>query len=118
MSWPSTLSGAGLYVFLTGWPHVVIDIFHVPPQYFGFTFLLNGIGLIVVFARSPRSCCITVRRRTFCSAALVAQAGVGGAGAAVQLDWAGAGCSACCPGSFVYCSLIGGDQSHRPRAWP
>jgi DHA1 family bicyclomycin/chloramphenicol resistance-like MFS transporter len=44
---PSTLTGAGIYVFLTGWPHVVIDIFHVRPEYFGFTFVLNGIGLVV-----------------------------------------------------------------------
>jgi len=44
---PSTLTCAGIYVFLTGWPHVVIDIFGVRPQYFGFTFVLNGIGLII-----------------------------------------------------------------------
>jgi DHA1 family bicyclomycin/chloramphenicol resistance-like MFS transporter len=44
---PSTLTGAGIYVFLTGWPHVVIDIFHVRPEYFGFTFVINGIGLVV-----------------------------------------------------------------------
>jgi DHA1 family bicyclomycin/chloramphenicol resistance-like MFS transporter len=44
---PSTLTGAGIYVFLTGWPHVVIDIFAVRPEYFGFTFVLNGIGLVV-----------------------------------------------------------------------
>ena len=44
---PSTLTGAGIYVFLTGWPHVVIDIFQVRPEYFGFTFVLNGIGLVV-----------------------------------------------------------------------
>ena len=31
---PATLTGAGLYVFLTGWPHVVIDIFHVAPAIF------------------------------------------------------------------------------------
>ncbi|HKQ11715.1 MAG TPA: multidrug effflux MFS transporter [Rhizomicrobium sp.] len=44
---PSTLTCAGIYVFLTGWPHVVIDIFGVRPEYFGFTFVLNGIGLIL-----------------------------------------------------------------------
>ena len=44
---PSTLTGGGIYVFLTGWPHVVIDIFGVRPEYFGFTFVLNGIGLVV-----------------------------------------------------------------------
>jgi DHA1 family bicyclomycin/chloramphenicol resistance-like MFS transporter len=44
---PATLTGGGMYVFLTGWPHVVIDLYHVAPQYFGFTFVLNGVGLIV-----------------------------------------------------------------------
>jgi DHA1 family bicyclomycin/chloramphenicol resistance-like MFS transporter len=44
---PSTLNCAGIYVFLTGWPHVVIDIFGVRPEYFGFTFVLNGVGLII-----------------------------------------------------------------------
>jgi DHA1 family bicyclomycin/chloramphenicol resistance-like MFS transporter len=44
---PATLTGAGIFIFLTGWPHVVIDIFHVRPEYFGFTFVLNGIGLVV-----------------------------------------------------------------------
>jgi DHA1 family bicyclomycin/chloramphenicol resistance-like MFS transporter len=44
---PSVLTGGGIYVFLTGWPHVVIDIFHVRPEYFGFTFVINGIGLVV-----------------------------------------------------------------------
>ena len=44
---PTTLTGGGLYMFLTGWAHVVIDMYHVPPEYFGFTFVLNGIGLIL-----------------------------------------------------------------------
>jgi MFS transporter, DHA1 family, multidrug resistance protein len=44
---PSILTGGGIYVFLTGWPHVVIDIFQVRPEYFGFTFVINGVGLVV-----------------------------------------------------------------------
>ncbi len=44
---PASLTGGGAYVFLTGWPQVVIGIFHVAPQYFGFTFVLNGVGLIL-----------------------------------------------------------------------
>jgi DHA1 family bicyclomycin/chloramphenicol resistance-like MFS transporter len=43
---PAVLTGGGLYVFLTGWPHVVIGLYHVAPQYFGFTFVMNGVGLI------------------------------------------------------------------------
>jgi DHA1 family bicyclomycin/chloramphenicol resistance-like MFS transporter len=51
---PAILTGSGLYVFLTGWPHVVIDLFHVAPQYFGFTFVLNGVGLIVFSQATAR----------------------------------------------------------------
>ena len=43
-----------MYVYLTGWAHVVIDLFGVAPQYFGYTFLLNGIGLIVVSQATAR----------------------------------------------------------------
>ena len=50
----ATLSGAGLYVYLTGWAHVVIDLFGVAPQYFGYTFLLNGIGLVIVSQATAR----------------------------------------------------------------
>jgi DHA1 family bicyclomycin/chloramphenicol resistance-like MFS transporter len=43
---PAVITGGGLYVFLTGWPHVVINLFGVAPRYFGFTFVMNGVGLI------------------------------------------------------------------------
>jgi DHA1 family bicyclomycin/chloramphenicol resistance-like MFS transporter len=51
---PAILTGSGLYVFLTGWPHVVIDLYHVAPQYFGFTFVLNGVGLIIFSQATAR----------------------------------------------------------------
>ncbi|MDB5735650.1 MAG: hypothetical protein JWN16_2287 [Alphaproteobacteria bacterium] len=51
---PAILTGSGLYVFLTGWPHVVINLYHVAPQYFGFTFVLNGVGLIVFSQATAR----------------------------------------------------------------
>lgn len=51
---PATFTGAGLYVFLTGWPNVVIGMFKVAPEYFGFTFVLNGIGLIAFSQASAR----------------------------------------------------------------
>ena len=44
---PVLLSCCGLYVWLTGWSHVAIQMFGVSPQNFGYTFLLNGIGLVV-----------------------------------------------------------------------
>jgi DHA1 family bicyclomycin/chloramphenicol resistance-like MFS transporter len=50
----ATFAGGGLYVYLTEWSHVVIDIFGVAPQYFGYTFLLNGLGLIVVSQATAR----------------------------------------------------------------
>jgi MFS transporter, DHA1 family, multidrug resistance protein len=101
----STLSGAGLYVYLTGWPHVVIDIFHVPPQYFGFTFLLNGIGLIVVSQATAK----LLHHRPaphLLFWALVAQAGCGGL--ALLFSWMGwGGLFGLLPWVFLYCSLIG-----------
>jgi DHA1 family bicyclomycin/chloramphenicol resistance-like MFS transporter len=39
-------SNASLYAYLTGSPHVFIDMFHVAPQNFGWFFALNAVGLI------------------------------------------------------------------------
>ena len=50
----ATFAGGGLYVYLTDWSHVVIDQFGVAPQYFGYTFLLNGLGLIIVSQATAR----------------------------------------------------------------
>jgi len=101
----STLSGAGLYVYLTGWSHVVIDIFHVPAQYFGFTFLLNGLGLILVSQVTAH----LLRHRPaphLLSWALGAQAFVGAM--ALLFGWTGwGGLFGLLPWVFFYCSLIG-----------
>ncbi len=40
------VSNASLYAYLTGSPHVFIDMFHIAPQNFGFFFAFNAIGLI------------------------------------------------------------------------
>ena len=40
------VSNASLYAYLTGSPHVFIDMFHVAPQNFGWFFAINAIGLI------------------------------------------------------------------------
>lgn len=101
----STLSGAGLYVYLTGWPHVVIDIFHVPPEYFGFTFLINGVGLIVI---SQITAHLLHHRPAphLLSWALAAQAFVGAM--ALLFSWTGwGGLFGLLPWVFLYCSLIG-----------
>ena len=101
----STLSGAGLYVYLTGWPHVVIDIFHVPAQYFGFTFLLNGIGLIVISQLTAR----LLHHRPAPKLlfwGLLAQAVCGAL--ALLFAWTGwGGLFGLLPWVFLYCSLIG-----------
>jgi len=101
----STLSGAGLYVYLTGWSHVVIDIFHIPAQYFGFTFLFNGIGLIVVSQTTAR----LLRHRPaprLLFWALAAQAFVGAM--ALLFAWTGwGGFFGLLPWLFLYCSMIG-----------
>jgi DHA1 family bicyclomycin/chloramphenicol resistance-like MFS transporter len=100
-----TLSGCGLYVFLTGFPHVVIDIFRIPAQYFGFLFMLNGIGLIV----SSQATAHLLHHRPagrLLRAALLAQASAGiGALLFAVTGWGGiAGLE---PWLFVFCSLIG-----------
>lgn len=101
----STLSGAGLYVYLTGWSHVVIDIFHVPAQYFGFTFLLNGVGLIIVSQATAR----LLRHRPaphLLSGALAVQTVFGVM--ALLFSWTGwGGLFGLLPWLFFYVSMIG-----------
>ncbi|HKD20723.1 MAG TPA: Bcr/CflA family multidrug efflux MFS transporter [Rhizomicrobium sp.] len=43
---PAALSNGGMFAYLTGSSHVFIDIFHVPPQHFGWFFGFNALGLI------------------------------------------------------------------------
>jgi DHA1 family bicyclomycin/chloramphenicol resistance-like MFS transporter len=102
---PSTLTGAGIYVFLTGWPHVVIDIFQVRPEYFGFTFVLNGIGLVMF----SQGAAWWLKQRPgeplffFCllTTAVTALLALGFA----FLGWGGL--FSLLPFTFVYCGLIG-----------
>ena len=102
---PATLTGAGLYVFLTGWPHVVIDLFGVRPQYFGFTFVLNGIGLILFSQGAAR----WLKHRPgeplfFAILVTNAVAGV----LALCFGWLGwGGLVGLLPWTFVYCAMIG-----------
>ncbi len=102
---PATLTGAGLYVFLTGWPHVVIDIFRVRPEYFGFTFVLNGIGLVVFSQGSAR----WLKNHPgeplfFACLATNATAGV----LAMVFGWMGWGALlGLLPFTFIYCAMIG-----------
>jgi DHA1 family bicyclomycin/chloramphenicol resistance-like MFS transporter len=102
---PATLTGAGLYVFLTGWPHVVIDLFHVRPQYFGFTFVLNGVGLIVFSQGAARWLKHRPGEPLF-FAALLANA-VAGCLALVFGITGWAGLLGLLPWTFVYCAMIG-----------
>ena len=102
---PSTLTGGGIYVFLTGWPHVVIDLFHVRPEFFGFTFVINGIGLVVF----SQGAAWWLKHHPgeplfFASLALNAAAGVLLMCQAF-LGWGGL--IAMLPFTLVYCAMIG-----------
>jgi DHA1 family bicyclomycin/chloramphenicol resistance-like MFS transporter len=102
---PATLTGAGLYVFLTGWPHVVIDLFHVRPEYFGFTFVVNGIGLIL-FSQGAARWLKNRPGEPLFLACLCANAVAGVL--AVIFGWLGwGGLLGLVPFTFVYCSMIG-----------
>ena len=102
---PATLTGAGLYSFLTGWPHVVIGVFHVAPQYFGFTFVLNGIGLIIFSQSAARWLRTHPGEPLFC-AVLIANA-VAGCLALVAGTLGWGGLLGLLPFTFVYCAMIG-----------
>jgi DHA1 family bicyclomycin/chloramphenicol resistance-like MFS transporter len=53
-----TLAGgfgsAGMFAYIMGSPRVFIEIFHVPPEYFGFLFGLNAASLIIASQISAR----------------------------------------------------------------
>ena len=102
---PSTLTCAGIYVFLTGWPHVVIDIFGIHPEYFGFTFVLNGIGL-VIFSQGAAQWLKYRPGEPLFLLCLIANAvtAVLAMGFAL-LGWGGIW--GLVPFTFVYCGLIG-----------
>jgi DHA1 family bicyclomycin/chloramphenicol resistance-like MFS transporter len=101
----ATLAGAGLYVYLTGWAHLVIDIFGVAPQYFGYTFLINGLGLVIVSQATarilhhrpaPRVLFWALSLQTFGAAMALLFGAAGWGGLFGLLPWL-----------FLYCSLLG-----------
>jgi len=102
---PAILSGAGLYVFLTGWPHIVIGIYHIAPQFFGFTFVLNGVGLIFSSQITAR----WLKHRPgepLLFAAIAANAVLGVLGFA--FGWTGLwGIYGLVPFMFLYCAMMG-----------
>jgi len=102
---PATLTGAGLYAFLTGWPHVVIDLFQVRPEYFGFTFVMNGFGLILFSQGAARWLKHRPGEPLF-HAALLANA-VAGTLAMAFGTFGWGGLYGIIPFTFVYCSMIG-----------
>jgi DHA1 family bicyclomycin/chloramphenicol resistance-like MFS transporter len=100
-----TLSGCGLYIFLTGFPHVVINVFGIPAEYFGFLFMLNGIGLVIWSQITAR----LLKHRPagkLLTAALGLQA-FAGIGAMVFGITGWGGIWGLEPWLFVFCSLIG-----------
>jgi MFS transporter, DHA1 family, multidrug resistance protein len=102
---PVTLSAAGLYVWLTGFSHVAIDMFAVSPQNFGYFFLVNGIGLVITSQTVARLLKHRPARLFFTSAiAIQAVAGV----IALGVAWSGwSGLWGFVPFTFLYCCLIG-----------
>lgn len=79
-----TLAGgfgsAGMFAYITGSPRVFIEIFHVPPEYFGLLFGLNAASLILasqISARMLNRCSPEfLLRRSQISLAIMTLAGV------------------------------------------
>ncbi|HYW03775.1 MAG TPA: multidrug effflux MFS transporter [Gammaproteobacteria bacterium] len=55
------ISNAGMFAYITGSPHVFIDLFHVPAQDFGWFFGANALGIVVFSQLNAR---LLRRRRT------------------------------------------------------
>jgi DHA1 family bicyclomycin/chloramphenicol resistance-like MFS transporter len=102
---PVTLSSAGLYVWLTGFSHVAIDMFGVSPQNFGYFFLANGVGFVITSQAVAR---LLKHRpaRMFFTGAIVIQAVAGVAALAMAASGIG-GLWGFVPFTFLYCCLIG-----------
>ncbi len=80
----------------TGWSHVAIDMYGISPQNFGYTFLLNGIGLRGEFA-DRGAVAQAIARRGFSSPAVIAVQAVAGV-LALLFAWTGwGGFTASCP---------------------
>jgi len=102
---PVTLSSAGLYVWLTGFSHVAIDMFGVSPQNFGYFFLANGVGLVITSQTVAR---LLKHRpaRLFFTSAIIIQSVAGVLGLAIAFSGWG-GLWGIVPFTFLYCCLIG-----------
>jgi len=84
---------------------VVEDIFQVRPEYFGFTFVLNGIGL-VAFSQGAARWLKNHPGEPLFFACLLANATAGVL--AVIFGWLGwGGLLGLLPWTFVYCAMIG-----------
>ena len=84
---------------------MAIDVYGVSPQNFGYTFLLNGIGLVVT---SQTVAHLLKRRpaRLFFTGAITLQAIAGVL--ALTFAWTGwGGLYGVLPFTFIYCALIG-----------
>ncbi|MBV9550751.1 MAG: multidrug effflux MFS transporter [Alphaproteobacteria bacterium] len=102
---PVTLSLGGLYVWLTGFSHVAIDMFGISPQHFGYFFFANGIGFVTTSQIVAR---LLKHRpaRLFFSGAITIQAVAGLI--ALVVAWGGwGGLWGFVPFTFLYCCLIG-----------
>jgi len=102
---PAVLTGGGLYVFLTGWPHVVIDLYRIAPAYFGFTFVMNGVGLIA-FSQGTAKWLQHQPGEPLLFAGIIANAVLGLGG--LLFGWTGwGGIFGLLPFMFLYCAMIG-----------
>ena len=102
---PAVITGGGLYVFLTGWPHVVIGLFHIAPQYFGFTFVMNGVGLIA-FSQGTAKWLKHRAGEPLLFAAIIGSALLGAGSLLFGITGWG-GVLGLLPFMFLYCAMIG-----------
>lgn len=102
---PAVLTGGGIYVFLTGWPHVVIDLYHIAPEYFGFTFVMNGVGLIA-FSQGTARWLKHHDGEPLLFAGIAANAVLGVGGLVFGLTGWG-GVVGLLPFMFLYCAMLG-----------
>ncbi len=74
-------------------------MFRVAPEYFGFTFVLNGIGLVIFSQSAARWLKHRPGEPLFFAALASPMPSAGRAGAWYSALLAGAGYAGCCPGS-------------------
>lgn len=72
----SSLGMGGLFSYIAASPFVFIDVYHIPPQYFGWIFGINAVG-IIGFSQVNRA---LLRRFTLDEVLIVALCAMAGAG--------------------------------------